>query len=295
MVTGFIEVLLAGILIGGLYGLLSSGLTLIFGITRVVNFAHGDFLTIGMYGGVVGMGFLGLSPLLALPLITLVMFGLGMVTYLLFIAPTLNQKTVRKDDSHTSQIVITFSLGILIQNVLLMVFSANQRAVSVPWSGLIQLGSVYVGRPQVVAFAISAVCFVLLYLFLTRTRTGKAVRATVDDSDMAKMVGIATKRMYMLSFGLGIALAGLAGVILVTYYPVTPTTGAAFLAIAFVTVVLGGLGSVVGALIAGIIVGLVQQFSAAYLAIDLQDIGLFVLFIAVLVFRPAGLLGSKTT
>jgi branched-chain amino acid transport system permease protein len=292
-VAQFIEALLVGILIGGLYGLLSSGLSLIFGITRVVNFAHGDFLTIGMYGGVLLIAAAGFSPLVGLPVVTIATFALGVLTYLLLIAPTLRQKTIRKDDTHTSQIVITFALGILIQNVLLMVFGAGQRDVEVPWAGLIQIGSVYVGRPQVVAFAISVVCFLLLYLFLNRTRTGKAVRATVDDGDMAKMVGIATKRMYMLTFGLGMSLAGLAGVILVTYYPVTPTTGAAFLAIAFVSVVLGGLGSVTGALIAGIIVGVVQQLTAAYIAIDLQDIGLFVLFIAVLLFRPQGLLGSR--
>lgn len=288
-----IEALVSGVLLGGLYGLLSSGLSLIFGITRVVNFAHGDFVTIGMYAAVVGVAVAGLSPLLSLPLITVLMFGFGLVVYRFLIAPTLNQKTVRPDDTHIAQIVITFAFGLLIQNALLMAFGANERVVDVPWRGLLQLGFVYINQAQLVAFVISAVCFGLLYLFLSRSRTGKAVRATVDDRDMAIMVGISAARMYMLSFGLGIALAGLAGVILVTYYPVVPTTGASFLAIAFVTVVLGGLGSVVGAFIAGILVGVLQQVSASFLAIDLQNVGLFVLFIAILVFRPNGLLGSR--
>lgn len=286
---------MSGILLGGLYGLLSSGLSLIFGITRVVNFAHGDFVTLGMYGAVVGVAVFGLSPLVSLPIVTLVMFGLGLVVYRFLIAPTLNQKTVRPEDTHNAQIVVTFALGLLIQNALLMAFSANQRAVSVSWSGLLKVGGFFVNQAQLVAFGISTICFLLLYVFLSRSRSGKALRATVDDGDMALMVGIPTKRMYTLSFGLGIALAGLAGVIFVTYYPVTPTTGASFLAIAFVTVVLGGLGSVVGAFLAGIIVGVVQQLSASYIAIDLQNVGLFLLFIAILVLRPSGLLGSRTT
>ncbi len=290
----FLEAIASGVLLGGLYGLLSSGLSLIFGITRVVNFAHGDFLTLGMYAAVVAVTTFGLSPILSLPVITVVMFGVGVLMYYVLIGPTLAQKTIRPEDTHTSQIVITFGLGILIENALLMAFGASERTVSVPWSGLLQLGGVYINKAQLVAFALAVVCFGLLLLFLNRTRTGKAIRATVDDSEMAVMVGISPGRMYSLSFGIGTALAGLAGAILVTYYPATPTTGAAFLAIAFVTVVLGGLGSVLGAAIAGVLVGVLQQLTATYFSIDLQNVGLFVLFIAILLFRPNGLLGSRS-
>ncbi len=289
----FLQAVITGIFLGGLYGLLSCGLSLIFGITQIVNFAHGDFVTLGMYGTFIAFTWLGLHPLLSLPLIAILMFLVGIVVYGVFIVRTLNQETARPEDTHIAQIVITLALGILIQNALLLTFSPSQRSVSDVLTGVYSVGGLTVGKAQLTAFFIAAICFAALYAFLNYTSFGKATQASVDDQNMAIMVGIDTRRIYAFSFGLGIALAAIAGAILVTYYPVTPTTGASFLAIAFVTVVLGGLGNVVGAFLAGLIIGVIQQLTATYVAIDLQDVGLFVLFILILLLRPNGLLGRR--
>lgn len=288
-----LQAVTTGIFLGGLYGLISSGLSLIFGITRIVNFAHGDFVTLGMYATFVAFASFGLHPLLSLPLVAVLMFGMGLLVYGLFIVRTLNQKADRPDDTHISQIVITLALGILIQNGLLLAFSPGQRSVTGVLRGFYSVGGISINKAQLFAFVIAALCFAALYLFLNYTSFGRATQAAVDDDDMAIMVGIDTRRIYAVSFGLGIALAAVAGAILVTYYPVTPTTGASFLAIAFVTVVLGGLGNVVGAFLAGLIIGVIQQLTATYVAIDLQNVGLFVLFILILLLRPNGLMGRR--
>lgn len=288
-----IQVIVAGILIGGLYGLFSSGLSLIFGVTRVVNFAHGDFVTLGMYGAVIGMAAFSFDPLISLIPVAVIMFGLGSILYWLIIRRTLMQKTVRRDDTHHSQMIVTLALSILIQNVLMVVFSPTSKSVNGVVQGTWNLGEITIDQAQFSAFVIAIVCFVVLYYLLTYTGFGKAVTATVDDSDMATMVGINTNRIYAICFGIGIALAAVAGAILVTYYPTTPVTGSTFIIIAFVTVVLGGLGNIVGAFAAGLILGVVQQLTATYVAVDLQNLGIFVVFILILLFRPQGIMGKK--
>lgn len=289
----FLQAVITGIFLGGLYGLISCGLSLIFGITQIVNFAHGDFVTLGMYGTFIAFSVFGLHPLLSLPLVAILMFLVGLLVYAVFILRTLNQETARPDDTHIAQIVITLALGIMIQNALLLTFSPSQRSVTGVFEGLYSVGGLSINKAQLIAFFIAALCFAALYSFLNYTSFGKATQASVDDRNMAVMVGIDTRRIYAFSFGVGIVLAAIAGAILVTYYPVTPTTGASFLAIAFVTVVLGGLGNVVGAFLAGLIIGVIQQLTATYLAIVLQDVGLFVLFILILLLRPNGLLGRR--
>lgn len=289
----FLQALITGLFLGGLYGLVSSGLSLIFGITQIVNFAHGDFVALGMYATFVAFATYNLHPLLSLPLVAIGMFVVGAIIYRVFILRTLNQKVDRPSDTHISQIVITLALGILIQNALLMAFSPSQRSVTGVFEGLYSLGGLVINRAQFIAFVIAVLCFAALYLFLNYTSFGKATQACVDDQEMALMLGINTQRVYLVTFGLGIALAATAGAILVTYYPVTPTAGLSFLVIAFVTVVLGGLGNVLGAFLAGLVVGVIQQMTATYVAISLQDVGLFVVFILVLLLRPQGLLGRR--
>jgi branched-chain amino acid transport system permease protein len=289
----FLQALLTGIFLGGLYGLISSGLSLIFGITQIVNFAHGDFVTLGMYATFVAFAAYGLHPLVVLPFIAVGMFVVGLGVYLVFILRTLRQKVPRPDDTHIAQIVITLALGILIQNVLLMTFSPNQRSITEVFEGLYFIGGLAINKAQFIAFIIATLCFAALYAFLNYTSFGKATQACVDDQEMAVMVGINTERVYLANFGLGIALAAIAGTILITYYPVTPVSGISFLIIAFVTVVLGGLGNVVGAFFAGLTVGIIQQMTATYVSVELQNVGLFLVFILVLLLRPQGLFGSR--
>jgi branched-chain amino acid transport system permease protein len=288
-----LQTLITGVFLGGLYGLISSGLSLIFGITRIVNFAHGDFVALGMYMTFVAFTAFGLHPLLSLPLVAIVMFLVGLVVYGVLIVRTLNQETDRPEDTHISQIVITLALGILIQNALLLTFSPSQKSVTGVFEGLYSVGGLSINKALLIAFVISVLCFAALYAFLNYTSFGKATQASVDDQNMAVMIGINTRRIYAISFGLGIALAAVAGAILITYYPVTPTTGVQYLVVAFVAVVLGGLGNVAGAFLAGLIIGVIQQATATYIAVDLQNVGLFVLFIIILLLRPGGLLGRR--
>lgn len=292
-VTTLLQTLVSGILVGGLYGLFSSGLTLIFGITRVINFAHGDFVTLGMFGAVLLFTNLGMSPLFGILPVAVVSFVLGALVYKVIVRRTLAIKGISAVDAQHGQLVLTLAVSILITNGLLMKFGPSPRAVQGVLPDVYDLFGVFIAQSRLVSFAIALVAFLLLYYTLMRTLYGKAIRATVDDRDMAAMVGIDPNRVYAVSFSVGIMLTGIAGCVLATYYPVTPTTGSSFLVIAFVTVVMGGLGNVVGAFLAGLLAGVIQQSTAIYVAVDLQNAGLFLAFVLVLVFRPQGILSGR--
>lgn len=291
--TSFLQTLASGVLVGGLYGLFSSGLTLIFGITRVINFAHGDFVTLGMFGAVMLFTSLGLSPLLGIVPVAVVSFALGAVVYRVLVRRTLSIRGISAVDAQHGQLVLTLAVSILISNLLLMAFGPSPRAVQGVLPAVYEVFGVFIAQARLVSFVIALAVFLVLYHFLQRTLYGKAIRATVDDRDMAAMVGIDPNKVYAVSFSVGIMLTGVAGCVLATYYPVTPTTGANFLIIAFVTVVMGGLGNVVGAFVAGLLVGVIQQLTAIYVAVDLQDVGLFLAFVLVLVLRPQGILAGR--
>jgi branched-chain amino acid transport system permease protein len=291
-VTTFLQTLASGILVGGLYGLFSSGLTLIFGITRVINFAHGDFVTIGMFGAVLLYSTFGISPLIGILPMALVSLLLGALVYVVIVKRTLSIKGISAVDAQHGQLVLTLAVSILITNGLLMAFGPSPRSVQGVLPDVYDVFGVFIAEARLVSFGIALVAFLALYYALMRTMYGKAIRATVDDRDMASMVGINPDRVYAVSFAVGIMLTGIAGAVLATYYPVTPTTGGSFLIIAFVTVVMGGLGNVVGAFLAGLLVGVIQQMTAIYVAVDMQDVGLFLAFVLVLVFRPQGILSG---
>ena len=294
MVTTLVQTLVSGILVGGLYGLFSSGLTLIFGITRVINFAHGDFVTLGMFGAVLLFTWLGLSPLLGIVPVAIGSLLLGAIVHRVIVRRTLSITGISAVDAQHGQLVLTLAVSILISNGLLMLFGPAPRAVQGVLPGVYDVFGVFIAQARLVSFLIALLVFLILYYALQRTLYGKAIRATVDDRDMAAMVGIDPDRVYdAVSFSVGIMLTGVAGCVLATYYPVTPTTGGSFLIIAFVTVVMGGLGNVVGAFVAGLLVGVIQQVTAIYVAVDLQDVGLFLAFVLVLVFRPQGILAGR--
>jgi branched-chain amino acid transport system permease protein len=292
-VTTLLQTLASGILVGGLYGLFSSGLTLIFGITRVINFAHGDFVTLGMFGAVLLFTSLGLSPLLGIVPVAVASVLIGALVYKIIVRRTLSIRGISAVDAQHGQLVLTLALSILISNLLLMAFGPAPRAVQGVLPDVYDVFGVFIAQARLVSFVIAVGVFLVLYFALQRTLYGKAIRATVDDRDMAAMVGIDPNKVYAVSFSVGIMLTGVAGCVLATYYPVTPTTGAGFLVIAFVTVVMGGLGNVVGAFVAGLLVGVIQQVTAIYVAVDLQDVGLFLAFVLVLVLRPQGILAGR--
>ncbi|MGH3383874.1 MAG: branched-chain amino acid ABC transporter permease [Nocardioidaceae bacterium] len=284
----FAQAAVTGLLLGGVYGLVAMGLSLVFGVMRVVNFAHGDFVLIGMYATLVVYTTWHLNPFVAL---------LVVVPGALLLGAALQRVLIRRVTGTTElrQLMLTLGLALVIQNVALIIFSPNQRSLpGFAWgSELVRLGPIYVRPAHAVGFAIALAVTCALTLMLTRSDFGRAMRATVDDAEMAESSGVRTKRVYAVGMALGTCVACVAGAVLITYYPVSPATGRQFLVIAFVAVVLGGLGNVIGAFLGGILAGLVQQFTASFVAVDLQDVGLFALFIAVLVFRPNGLFGRE--
>ena len=278
------SVLLAGLLLGGIYALVAIGLNLIFGVIRVVNFAQGEFVMLGMYGAFVAWNTLGLDPYLSIPLVFPVMFALGMLVQRLVLQPLQNEPNM--------QIFATFGLLMLLQNLVLAITGGVALSIRSPVSALVvAAGPVQVSVARVVALAAASFACASLQWALRHTMGGRAVRAVAQDRRAARLMGIDVERTYMLTFGMGAALAGVAGTLLAPIYTLSPQIGGNFILAAFAVVVLGGLGSVPGAYVGGLLIGVTEALAGYYLDPALKQTVWFLLFIAVLVFRPSGLFG----
>ena len=289
-VTGelLIQSLVSGLLMGLIYALVAAGLSLIFGLMDVVNFAHGELLMLAMYAAVVIFGSTGLDPLLQLPIVAAVMFALGVGIYRGVIARALSVRV----NKGMVQIFATFGLAIFIRGAAQLVFGGDFKSVSGTWlSGrTFNVGSVFVPLPQVAASAVCLAAFAGL-LLIGRTEFGRALEATREDRDAVALIGIDRDRIFALGWGLGAATVGIAGAMLITFYYVSPNVGANFAVIAYVTVALGGFGSILGALVAGIVIGEVESLTALFLEPSLKQVGMFAVYLAVLMVRPRGLFG----
>lgn len=280
----FLQAIAAGILIGGLYGLVSVGLSLIFGVLRIVNFAHGEFVMLGMYGAYVLQGALGLDPLVSLLILAPVFFVFGALVQHLLLRHILAAPDL-------AQIFLTVGLSIVLANGALLVFGADYRGVTVPYGdAFVSFGAIILPWTRIIAFIGAAVLAGLLTLFLSRTDLGRAMRAAAQDREVAMLIGINPDRVFLVAFGLGAALAASAGVLLVTFFPVSPTAGTQFGLIAFVVVILGGLGSLSGALAAGFVVGVVESLGRFYLQADWALVLVFSVMLLVLNLRSGRLL-----
>jgi len=278
------QVAVSGILLGGVYALISIGLTLIFGVLRVVNFAHGEFLMIAMYASFWLFHLYGLDPYASILLVVALLFLVGLLAEFLVIRPILNA-------SASMQIAATVGLATLLQNLALVTMTANYRSVETRLSGaVLSIGPLVLGVSRLVAFLVALGITGLLFLFLQRSYLGKAIRCTAQDRTAALLMGINIDRVYLVTFAIGSALVGVAGALLMPLYPVFPTVGTYFVLAAFVVVVLGGLGNLTGALLGGFIIGLVEAFSGFYVP-ELKEAVYFVVFIIVLLIRPTGLFG----
>jgi len=275
------------VLLGGIYALIAVGLTLIFGIMRVVNFAHGEFLMLGMYLAFWSFTLWRIDPYFVLFVAIPLFFVVGLVTYVLVMKGVIAA-------SHNVQIFTTFGLSILLQNVALVAWSGDFRFVR-PWHLYVALriGGTTFNLSQVVAFVIAVVLTIALIAFMKWTHTGRVMRATAQDRDAATLMGIDTDRVYKLTFAIGIAAVGAAGVLVAPLYSVYPTAGLQFVLLSYVVVVLGGLGDMAGALIGSLIVAAVEVAGSYVFGIAWKEIFYFLLFILVLVFRPAGLFGQR--
>ena len=289
MTAEIVQSLVSGLLMGLIYALVAAGLSLIFGLMDVVNFAHGEMLMLAMYAAVVVFGATGLDPLLQLPIVCLVMFALGWGVYRGIIARALGVRFNRG----MVQIFATFGLAIFIRGAAQFAFGGDFRSISNTWftNRTFDAFGIYVPLPQLAASVICLVAFAGL-LLIGRTEFGRALEATREDRDAVALIGIDRDRIFALGWGLGVATVGVAGTMLIAFYYVSPTVGANFAIIAYVTVALGGFGSILGALVAGIIIGEVEAISALVLEPSLKQVGMFVVYLLVLTVRPRGLFGK---
>ncbi|BBO87202.1 branched-chain amino acid ABC transporter permease [Desulfosarcina ovata] len=288
----FLEVLINGVLTGGLYGVTAIGLTLIFGVIKVINFAHGTYLMIAMYAAYgVCVGF-GMDPYLSMILIVPFSFAVGYVSQVVFVTPCLKaEKDVREP---VSVLLLTAGLWIFVNNLFLMLFGANFRSLQTPYSGAVfEIGNMMISRTLLYAFCFSVLTTALLTVFLKKTNMGRAIRAVGQDREAAGLMGINIFKVYNVAFGIGIATLGVAGAIIIPMFYVHPFAGDVYDMRDFVIVVLGGLGSVPGALLGGIIVGVVESFAGEYLNMSWAAGIIYIIFLLTLFLRPQGIFGFE--
>lgn len=283
-----IPAILNGLLTGAVYALVSLGLTLIYGVLHIINFAHGALLSAALFAAYFAFHTFGLDPYLAALLLAPAFFALGYALQRLVIGPASHG-----DDRN--MLLVTLGIAVVVENALLYGFRADTRTIDVPYAfETIDVGFTFLALPRVIGFAAVFVVALLLWLVLGCTDTGKAIRAVAKEKLGAELAGIDVAHIYAVTFGLGTACVAIAACLLIPTYYVNPTVGNAFVLVAFTIVVLGGMGSVPGALIGGLIIGVVESLSGLFFGESLGQIGIFLIFIAVLLVRPTGLFGAHT-
>lgn len=281
-----LQALLSGLLQGGIYALVSVGLTLIFGVMRIINFAHGSLMMLGMYTSYWLFVLWGVDPYLSIVASAALLFVVGAVIEAVLVTPVL-------DAPEHDQLLLTLGIALVIENLALFLWTPNPRTVTVAY--LVHapmVGGVMVSPPRVIAFSVSIALTAALYLVLRRTDLGKAIRAASQDREGALTVGINLRRLYATAFGIGCACVGAAGSLVAPFYPIEPYVGGVFVITAFVVVVLGGMGSYAGALVAALIVGLAESVAAVFIPAAMKQVVIYSIFVVALLFRPQGLLGA---
>lgn len=286
------QTLLDGLMLGGVYAVLAVGLSLVFGVMHIVNFAHAEFMMVGMYIGWLCWFYLGLDPMLGAFVALGVTFVFGMLVQRVLIRPILGAPQV-------AQIFLTVGLMFALENAALMLMGAEYRSVTTSYQTdslvLLSAGSerLMVGLDKLYAFLMALASGAAVWIFLNKTRFGTAMRATSQNPMAAKLMGVNTNLMYSVAFGLGVGTTAFGGSVVLPYMTASPAIGTSFAVLMFTVVVLGGLGSVTGAIIGGLAVGLIQSFSALVLPIQLQNLTLFAVFILMLALRPEGLVARR--
>ena len=283
----FVQAFLNGLLVGGVYALIASGMALIFGVMRLVNFAHGAFLMLGTYLSYYGWVLLGLNPYLFFPLWGVVLFVFAVGIYRLLVRRVMGA-------SDFLQILLTEGISLALVGLAQLVFGADYRQINLPIANRITgFGSLHFSVGYILSFAVSLALVIALTQFLARTEMGRAIRAVAQNRSVAPLMGIRVERVSAITFGLGIACAGIAGALLLPIFWTNPTVGAPYTLKSFVIVVLGGMGSVQGAALGGLLLGVAEQFTAYTWADRYTEVVNFVIFLLVLLFRPQGLFGGK--
>jgi branched-chain amino acid transport system permease protein len=277
-----------GLTTGAVYALIALGLTLIYGVLHIVNFAHGAALMVALYAVYLLKTHLGIDPYLALPLVVPAMFALG---YAL-------QRGVIERAAHGKDeniLLVTLGLAIMLENLALLLFKSDTRTIETAYTlTTVAIGPAFIALPKLVAFGGALACAAVLMWIVRRTDLGRAIRAVAKEKQGARLVGIDVAHVYAMSFGIGLACLGAAACFLLPAYYVNPQVGAGFVLVAFTIVVLGGMGSFAGALLGGLLIGVVESIGGLLLGESLGQIGIFAIFIAVLLLRPQGLFGART-
>lgn len=281
------QAIVTGLLIGGVYGLVAMGLTLIFGVLDIVNFAHGAFLAVALFVTWWLASTIGLHPYLTMLVTVPVMFGLGYGVQRGVLSGAMGKPL-------ENQLLITLGISLVIENALLLFFGADPRSVPLPSDRAIGLLGAVADLSRILAFAGALVLAGLLFLVLQRTRLGTAIRAVASNDAGAQLVGIDTRRIYAVTFAIGTACAGAAGTLVAPLVTVEPSTGALFNIVAFVVVVIGGMGNVVGALVGGLVIGLAEQLGSIFLPGQSPLLSVFIVFVLVLFLKPQGLFGRNS-
>ncbi|WPU11059.1 branched-chain amino acid ABC transporter permease [Pseudarthrobacter oxydans] len=283
------QALVAGLLLGGVYALIAVGLNLIFGVVKIINFAHGEFVMMAMYATFWMWTAWNLSPYLSIFIITPLMFVFGMVLQRFILQPMQNS-------SPTMKIFVTLGLSILLQNLALVLFGGQFRSTQFPWAEknvtVIGISATY-GR--VAAFVVALVLVAVLFYVMKKTLIGKVLRALAEDRETSGLIGIPVKKYYLVAMGLGTAITAIAGVLIAPFHSVFPLAGAHITLLAFVVVVLGGLGNMVGSLVGGLLLGAVETVVGTFIDPALQLVAVFAVFIIVLLARPQGIFGGSAS
>jgi branched-chain amino acid transport system permease protein len=280
-----IQTAISGILMGFIYALIAAGLSLIFGLMEIVNFAHGEFMMISMYTAFWLFMLFGLDPIFSIPLCALLLFLVGVATHHGIIKRILHAPML-------VQLTATFGLAIFLRSLAQFLWTPDFRAVTDPIaSGRVEILGIYLGIPQIVASAGCILAFALLYGFINYTETGLALQATAQDREAASLMGIRTDRMYALGWGIGSACVGVAGALLSNYYFIFPEVGLLFALIAYVAVAMGGFGSIIGALVAGVLIGLIEALGGLLIDPAFKYAIIFMVYLGVVISRPQGIFG----
>ncbi len=283
----FMQALFEGIINGSTLALAAMGIALVWGVMGILSFTQGEFLMIAMFCSFYLNLYFGLDPIVSLPICMAIMFGIGFIVYKLIIARALRGPVL-------SQRLITFALSMVLVNLALLLFSGDFKTIpEVAISGSIDLGFMVLSKQKIVPFVISVCVAGFMFLFLNKTRTGKAIRATSMNKTAAGLVGINPEKTYALAFGLSAAIAGAAGCALTYFYYIYPNVGANFQLFGFIAVVMGGFGSIPGAFFGGLIMGLADSFTGVYMNTAFKYVGICVVFLLLVQFKPKGLFGGK--
>lgn len=281
-----VQSLINGLLTGGIYALVASGITIVFGVMKIVNFAAGEYITFGMYMAYLAYELTGWNTYWLLPFVIVATALVGLITFRLCLKPLLGRDS-------SSFVLVTFGLSYALMNLLQMIFGGNPLNVpSAIKTVSLKLGIFQIPLPRLIGFGVGLLTIYLVDMLIRKTSFGRAIRTTAENAEVAEILGVYSRRYYEISFIIGIALAGIAGLLLTPFYLVSPTAGSTMKTTALMIVVLGGMGSFKGAFIGGLLVGVIEALVSTLIATELGPASIFVVFLIVVYFRPQGMFGK---